>query len=109
MLAINAEQGHNEDKTTPGKWAGMKKARREDHGHKTKVTNRTARNHESLPRWKAQFTLQPLTEMRASQSASMLVSTVAQEKEYEEFLADQDNQMWKEMSEEWNQYLTEEE
>ena len=42
-----------------------------------------------------------LTEMRALQSACMLVSIKAREKEYEEFLSDQDNQVWKEMSEEW--------
>ena len=50
-----------------------------------------------------------LTEMRALQSACMLVSIKAREKEYEEFLSDQDNQVWKELSEEWQQYLTEKE
>ena len=43
------------------------------------------------------------------QSASMLVSIKAREKEYEEFLSGQDNQVWKEMSEEWQQYLMEKE
>ena len=46
-----------------------------------------------------------LTEMKASQSACMLVSIKAREKECEEFLSDQDGQVWKEMSEEWQQYL----
>ena len=35
----------------------------------------------------------------------MLVSTKAREKEYEEFLSDQDSRVWIEMSEEWQQYL----
>ena len=43
-------------------------------------------------------------EMKALQSACMLVSMMAREKEYEEFLSDQDNQVWKEMSEEWQKY-----
>ena len=78
-------RGGNEEDKTRRPWA-------QDEGSEQS-------NHESLPRWKAQFTLQPLTEMRASQSDSMLVSMKAQEKECEEFLADQDNQMWKDMSE----------
>ena len=44
-------------------------------------------------------------EMKALQSACMLVSIKAREKKYEEFLSDVDNQVWKEMSEEWQQYL----
>ena len=44
-------------------------------------------------------------EMKALQSASVLVSTKAREKEYEEFLSDLDNQVWKEMSEEWQRHL----
>ena len=43
--------------------------------------------------------------MKALQSACMLVSIQAREKEYDEFLSDQDNQVWKEMPEEWQQYL----
>ena len=39
----------------------------------------------------------------------MLVSMKAREKEYEEFLSKQYGQVWKEMSEEWQQYLTEKE
>ena len=39
----------------------------------------------------------------------MLVSMKAREKENEEFLSDQDGQVWKEMSEEWQQHLTEKE
>ena len=50
-----------------------------------------------------------LTDMNELQSASMLVSMKAREKEYEEFLSDQDGQVWKEMSEEWQQYLMERE
>ena len=46
-----------------------------------------------------------LREMEALRSACTLVSSKAREKEYEEFLSDQDNQVWKEMSEEWQQYL----
>ena len=42
--------------------------------------------------------------MKASQSACMLVSIKAREKEYEEFLSDPDNQVWKEMSEERQRY-----
>ena len=37
------------------------------------------------------------------------LSMKAQEKEKEEFLSYQDGQVWKEMSEEWQQYLTEKE
>ena len=50
-----------------------------------------------------------LTEMKELQSACMLVSTKAREKGYEEFLSYQDGQIWKEMSEECQQYLTEKE
>ena len=46
-----------------------------------------------------------LTEMKALQSACMIVPMKSREKEYDEFLSDQDSQMWKEMSEEWQQYL----
>ena len=35
----------------------------------------------------------------------MLVSIKAREKECGEFLSDQDSQVWKKMSEEWQQYL----
>ena len=34
----------------PGEWVGMKKTRREDCGHKTKVKNINPRGHESQPR-----------------------------------------------------------
>ena len=50
-----------------------------------------------------------LTERKELQSACTLVSMKAREKEYEEFLSYQDDQVWKEMSEEWQQYLTEKE
>ena len=45
-----------------------------------------------------------LTEMKALQSACMLVSIKARDEEYEEFLSDVDGQVWKEMSEDWQQY-----
>ena len=45
--------------------------------------------------------------MKALQGTCMLVSIKAREKEYEEFLTDQGGQVWKEMSEEWQQYLME--
>ena len=48
-----------------------------------------------------------LTEMKALQSASMIVSLKSREREYDEFLSDQDSQIWKEMSKEWQQYLRE--
>ena len=44
-------------------------------------------------------------EMKALRSACVLVSVKAREKEYEEFLFDQDNQVWKGISEEWQKYL----
>ena len=47
--------------------------------------------------------------MRALQSACTLVSMKAREKEYEEFLSCQDDQICKEMSQEWQQYLMEKE
>ena len=34
----------------------------------------------------------------------MLVSMRARDKEYEEFLSHQDEQVWNELSEEWQQY-----
>ena len=40
-----------------------------------------------------------LKEMKALQSVCL--SPKRRDKEYEEFLSDQDNQVWKEMSEEW--------
>ena len=43
--------------------------------------------------------------MKALQSACMFVSTKARENEYEEYLSDLDNQVWKEVSEEWQRYL----
>ena len=49
------------------------------------------------------------TEMKALQSACVLVSVKAREKEYEEFLSYQDGQVLKDMSEEWQQYLMEKE
>ena len=40
-------------------------------------------------------------ELKTLQRACMLVSIKAREKEYEEFLAVQNSQLWKEMSEAW--------
>ena len=78
-----------------------------------KVTNNKPRRHESQPKMEGIVYLVaewiPLKEMRALQSACMLASIKALEKEYEEFLSDQDNQVWKEMSEECQQYLMEKE
>ena len=50
-----------------------------------------------------------MKEMKALQIASMFVSTKAHEKECEEFLSDQVNQVWRGMSEEWQDDLTEKE
>ena len=50
-----------------------------------------------------------LTEIKEFQSACMLASMRAREKEYEEFLSYQDDQVWNELSEEWQQYLMEKE
>ena len=89
----------------PGKWAGAKKSKRQSCGIRWKVTNNKPRSHESQPQMEGIVYLVAewisLTEMRALQSACMLVSTKAREKEYEEFLSYQDGQIWKEMPEEW--------
>ena len=50
-----------------------------------------------------------LTEMKDLQSACMLVSMKVREKEHEEFLSYQGDQVWNELSEECQQYLTDEE
>ena len=50
-----------------------------------------------------------LTEMIALQSACMLVYIEVRIKQYEEFLFYQDGQIWKEMSQEWQQCQTEKE
>ena len=47
--------------------------------------------------------------MKELQSACTLVSMRAQEEEYEELLSYQDEQVWNELSEEWQQYLKEKE
>ena len=73
------------------------------------MTNNKPRSHESQPQMECIVCLVAewisLTEMKALQSACMIVSIKAREKEYDEFLSDQDSQMWKEMSEEWQQYV----
>ena len=50
-----------------------------------------------------------LTEKKELQSACMLMSMKAREKEYEEFLSYKDDQVWNELSEEKQQDLTEKE
>ena len=47
--------------------------------------------------------------MKELQSACTIVPMRARENEYEEFLSCQDEQVWKELSEEWQQYLKEKE
>ena len=75
------------------------------------MTNKKPRSQESQPQMEGTVYLVAewisLTEMRTLQSACMLVSIEAREKAYEEFLFYQDGQKWKEMSEEWQQYLME--
>ena len=77
------------------------------------MKNKNPRSHESQPRMERTMHLVAewisLTEMKELQSACMLVSMRAREKVYEEFLSYQDGQIRKEMSEEWQQYLTEKE
>ena len=73
------------------------------------MTNNKPRSPESQPKMEGIVYLVSewisFTEMRALQSACKLVSIKARQKEYEKFLADQDSQVCKEMSEEWQQYL----
>ena len=73
------------------------------------MTNNNPRSHESQPKMEGIVCLVAewisITEMKALQSACVLVSMKARQKEYEEFLSDQDGQVWKEMSQEWQQYL----
>ena len=75
------------------------------------VTNNKPRRHESQPNMDSVVYLVaewiPPTEMRALKVPCMLASIKAREKEYEEFLSDQDIQVWKGMSEECQQYLME--
>ena len=47
--------------------------------------------------------------MKELQSACTLVPMRARENEHEEFLSCQDEQVWKDLSEEWQQYLKEKE
>ena len=71
------------------------------------MTNKKPRSPESQPKMEGTVYFAAerisLTEMRALQSAC------TREKEYEEFLSDQDSQVRKEISEEWQQYLMEKE
>ena len=75
------------------------------------MKSKNPRSHESQPRMERIMQLVAgwisLTEMKELQSACMLVSMRAREKEYEEFLSYEDGQLWNEMSEEWKQCLNE--
>ena len=83
----------------PGEWAGAKKRERQSCGSIWMVTTKP-RSHESQPKMEGIVSLVAerisLTEMKALQSACMLVSIKAREKEYEGLLSDQDGQVWKE-------------
>ena len=63
--------------------------------------NNEPRNHEFQPKMEGKVYLVAqwisLMEMKALQSACMFVSMEVLEKKYEEFLSDQDGQVWKEM------------
>ena len=50
---MNLEKGLEDMHSIAGEWVGMKKTRREDYGHRTKVKNKNPRSHESQPGWKA--------------------------------------------------------
>ena len=73
------------------------------------MTNKKPRSPEPQPKMEGIVNLVAewisLTEMRALQSVCMFVSIKAREKEYEEFLSDQDRQVRKEVSEELRQHL----
>ena len=75
--------------------------------------NKIPRSRESQPKIERIMHLEAqwisLTEMKELQSACMLLSMRAREKENEEILSYQDDHVWKEMSEEWQQYLREKE
>ena len=48
-------------------------------------------------------------EMKAPQGSCMLSSMRARERQYEELLFDLDNQVWTELSDDWQRYLLEKE
>ena len=50
-----------------------------------------------------------LKEMKALQGVCMRTSTKAREWQYEELLSDFDNQVWKELLDDWQRYLREKE
>ena len=50
------------------------------------------------------FTGDEWKEMNASQNACMIVSMKAREKAYDEFLSNQDSQVWQGVPKEWQQY-----
>ena len=81
----------------------------EDYGHRTKVRIIKYRSPEFQPKMEGIVYLVvewiSVKEMKALHSACMLVSTKAREKEFEEFPSDQETEVWKGISEEWQKYL----
>ena len=110
---LNLEKDLEYIHSTARRVAGVKKRKRQSCGSSWRVTNNKPRSPESQPKMEDIVYLVAewisFTEMKALQSACVLVSIKAREKEYEEFLSDQDGQVLKEMSEEWQQYLMEKE
>ena len=47
--------------------------------------------------------------MKAPQSACLRTSTKARQQQHEELLSDLDDQVWKELSDDWQRYLIEKE
>ena len=50
-----------------------------------------------------------LEEMKALEGVCMLTSVQAREWQYKELLSDLDDQLWRHLSDEWQQYLSEKE
>ena len=77
------------------------------------MKNKNPCSHESQPRMERTMHLVAewisLTEMKELQSGCMLVSMRARAKEHEEFLSYQDERVWNELSEKWQQYQKEKE
>ena len=88
--------------------SGAKKRKRQSCGSSWRVMNKKTRSPESQPKMESTVYLVAawisFREMKAPHSVCTHASTKARNKENEEFLSDQDNQVWKEMSEEWQQY-----
>ena len=87
----------------------MKQPGPEGSGHRTKTRSNNLHSPGLKPQMESILSLVAgwvsEKEMKALQSACMLVSIKARDMEYDEFLSDLDNQVWKEMSEERQQYL----